>query len=90
MTASGFAGPVDLNSITIYVDDSGGAGGVSLPASVDIGLEGFGYTNFVLVDPDPSFAPVSFTFSGLGLIGICVRREIQQWQRVGVRERSHI
>ena len=64
-----FAGPVDLNSITIYVDDSGGAGGVSIPASVDIGYEGFGYANFVLVDPDPSFAPVSFTFSGLGLTG---------------------
>ena len=64
-----FAGPVNLNSITIYVDDSGGAGGVSIPSSVDIGYEGFGYTNFVLVDPDPSFAPVSFTFSGLGLSG---------------------
>jgi hypothetical protein len=64
-----FAGPVNLESITIYVDDSGGAGGVSIPASVDIGYEGFGYTNFVLVDPDPSFAPVSFTFSGLALTG---------------------
>lgn len=64
-----FAGPIDLASITIYVDDSGGAGGVSIPASVDIGYEGFGYTNFVLVDPDPSFAPVSFTFSGLALTG---------------------
>ena len=64
-----FAAPVNLDSITIYVDDSGGAGGVSIPASVDIGFEGFGYTNFVLVDPDPSFAPVSFTFAGLGMIG---------------------
>jgi hypothetical protein len=63
-----FASPQNLDSITIYVDDSNGLGGVNVPASVDIGLEGGPFTNFVITEP-PGSLPVSFTFSGLGLIG---------------------
>jgi hypothetical protein len=63
-----FPTAVFLDSITVYVDDSNGAGGVSPPASVDIGLEGGPYTNFLTPDP-PGSAPTSYTFSGLGLAG---------------------
>jgi hypothetical protein len=63
-----FALPVFLDSITIYVDDSNGAGGVSPPASVDIGTEGGPYTNFLTPDPAGS-APLSYTFTGLGFSG---------------------
>lgn len=63
-----FAAPVSLGSITIYVDDSDGLGGVSTPASVDIGLEGGPYTNFLTPNPLGS-APTSYTFMGLGLTG---------------------
>jgi hypothetical protein len=63
-----FALPVFLDSITIYVDDSNGAGGVSPPASVDIGAEGGPYTNFLTADPAGG-APLSYTFTGLGFAG---------------------
>jgi hypothetical protein len=66
-----FATPVFLDSITIYVDDSNGVGGVSPPESIDIGLEGGPYTNFPTTDP-PGSAPLAFTFTGLGLTGSAV------------------
>ena len=63
-----FADSVNLNALTIDVADSDGFGGVSVPSSVDIGLEGGVYTNFLLADPTGS-SPASFTFAGLGLTG---------------------
>lgn len=63
-----FAGSTLLNSVTIYVDDSDGKGGVSTPESVDIGIEGGKYANFITSDPKDG-APTSYTFSKLGLTG---------------------
>jgi hypothetical protein len=63
-----FGGVVLVNSITIYVDDADGNGGVWTPASVDIGLEGGPYTNFLIADPVGS-VPIALTFSGLALSG---------------------
>jgi len=60
--------PVFLDSITVYVDDSNGLGGVSPPASVDIGNAGGPYTNFVTADPGGG-APLSYTFTGLNFSG---------------------
>ena len=63
-----FAGPVSLDSLTIYADDSDGFGGVDVPSSVDIGLEGGPLTNHALVDPaGPDQA--AFTLNALGLVG---------------------
>ncbi|MEP7366346.1 MAG: PEP-CTERM sorting domain-containing protein [Acidobacteriota bacterium] len=61
-----FGSAVFLQSITIYVDDSNGNGGVSPPASIDIGYEGGPYMNFLTPDPAGS-APTSYTFNGINL-----------------------
>ena len=63
-----FAASTLLDSVTIFVDDSNGEGGVSTPESVDIGIEGGKYTNFITVDPKGA-APTSYTFSNLALTG---------------------
>jgi hypothetical protein len=66
-----FAAPVILDSITAHVDDANSWGGVSPPASVDIGPEGGPYVNFPTPDPAGE-APLSYTFAGLGLTGSAV------------------
>jgi len=63
-----FASNVMVDSITVYVDDSNGLGGVSPPSSVDIGLSGSALTNFVTADPNTSNS-LSYTFDNLGLEG---------------------
>lgn len=65
------ASPAQIDSVTVYVDDSNNNGGVLPPASVDIGPAGGPYTNFTTPDP-PGSAPTSYTFSNLGLSGSSV------------------
>ncbi|QIE40792.1 VPLPA-CTERM sorting domain-containing protein [Rhodobacteraceae bacterium SC52] len=52
----------DFTSITAYVDDSNGAGGVSLPNSIDVSGAG----NFAISDP-ASAAPIAFVMNVTGL-----------------------
>lgn len=52
-----------INSITFYLDDSNGAGGVSPPSSIDING-----TNYLVTDPAGS-APFAFTVNSLNLSG---------------------
>jgi len=66
-----FAGPVNIDTITFYVDDSDGDGGVTVPLSFEIGLSGGPLTTFNVADPSGS-APASYVFSGLGLSGNAV------------------
>jgi len=62
-----FAGLVDIDQIRVHADDSGGLGGVRLPASVLITWAG-GSASIPVVDPDPaSTAPSWLDFSGLGI-----------------------
>jgi hypothetical protein len=63
-----FGTAVSLSSLTLHVDDTDGAGGVDVPASVDIGVEGGPYTNFAITDL-PGASPEAYTLSGLGLAG---------------------
>lgn len=58
-----FGSLVQIDQVTLYVDDAHGYGGVDLPASVDIGA-----TNFLIPQGGGS-EPKAFTFSGLGLTG---------------------
>ena len=72
-----FGNAVLVDSVTLYVDDADGYGGVSVPASVDIGLEGGPSVNYLFIDPLGA-VPVSFTFSGLGLVGPAVSLRLHQ------------
>lgn len=63
-----FGSSVFLDSVSVYVDDANGVGGVTVPSQVGVGVEGGPYTYFSLVDV-PGSAPVSYTLSGLGLSG---------------------
>lgn len=65
------AAPAQIDSVTVYVDDSNNNGGVLPPSSVDIGPAGGPYTNFTALDPVGS-APTSYTFGNLGLTGSSV------------------
>lgn len=58
-----WAAVVSINSLTLYLDDANGGGGVSAPASVII--KG---TLFSIADPAGS-APFAFTASGLAFTG---------------------
>ena len=58
-----FGETVVVDSMTLYLDDANGYGGVNPPASVDING-----TNYLVTDP-ASGAPFSVTFSGLNAIG---------------------
>jgi hypothetical protein len=57
-----FATTVDINLVTLWMDNTNGAGGVSLPASVSIGGSSF------LFAP-PVSGPSGYTFSGLNIVG---------------------
>ena len=59
-----FGSVVNIDSVTIYVDDSNDLGGVQVPDSVIIGS----FNSGTLVDP-PGSAPTSYTFSNLGFTG---------------------
>lgn len=61
-----FDHPVDIDTIAIHADDSGGAGGVSLPSTIVIGAPGFAGA-FAVVDPDPGFGPSWLVFDKLGI-----------------------
>lgn len=58
-----FSGPVNIDSVTFYFDDSNGAGGVSPPTQVQISTPATA-TAGPVPDPD-SGLPFAFTFSGL-------------------------
>lgn len=55
--------PVSINSVTFYLDDANGAGGVSAPGSIDI--DG---VNFAVADPAGS-APFIYQANGLSFSG---------------------
>lgn len=63
-----FAGPVKINAVTVYVDDSNGAGAVSVPQSIDLSMGSSIYNSGTLADP-PTSTPTSYTFSGLNFSG---------------------
>ena len=62
-----FTQVVNIDELTLSVDDSNNTGGVTTPGSVDISMNGINI-NRTIVDP-PSSNPFSETFSGLGLSG---------------------
>ncbi|REJ38843.1 MAG: PEP-CTERM sorting domain-containing protein [Microcystis flos-aquae TF09] len=63
-----FAGTVNINTVTLYVDDANGFGAVSLPQSILLSMGGSNYNSGSLTDP-PTAAPTSYTFSGLNFSG---------------------
>ena len=58
-----FANIVNIDSVTIYVDDYNGvgAGNVRVPHSVNLSMGGASFSSGTLVDP-PSSAPTSLLF----------------------------
>lgn len=58
-----FAPSALINSVTLYLDNSGGVAGVSPPASVDINGVNF------LVAPPAGTDPFAVTFGNLGIVG---------------------
>jgi hypothetical protein len=78
-----FAGTVTVNSVTAWVDNTNGNGGVALPLSVCVDV-----TN-CLTAPDagsPSSGPTTYTFSGLNITGSSVTVQFDQanqWVMVG-------
>ena len=77
-----FAGSVAIDSVTIWVDNTIGAGGVYLPASVSINGSSFAIAPDN-VNPDPR----AYTFSGLGFTGSSLNVQFFQssspWIMVG-------
>ncbi|ELS00044.1 Calx-beta domain-containing protein [Gloeocapsa sp. PCC 73106] len=63
-----FDGVVNIDTVTIYVDDSNGSGGVSVPSSIGMRMGGSTFSSGGLVDP-PESPPVSYTFSDLNFQG---------------------
>ncbi len=76
-----FAAGTIVDSLTIYVDDANGAGGVSVPGSVRIN----GGAPIALLDPVGS-APISFTFAGLNAAGPLTLQLIRNNQWVFLSE----
>ena len=61
-----FGGMVTINSVTVWVDNSAGAGGVWHPSSISVDA-----TNYAIaLDGNP--APRAYTFSGLSITGSSV------------------
>ena len=58
---------VNIDSVTIWVDDANGFGSVATPSSAEISMGGIAQ-NFNIVDPVDS-APIEVTFSDLNLSG---------------------
>ena len=63
-----FAAGTSVDAIHIHADDSGGAGGVSLPKTVMFTWD-TGSTSFSVVDPSASLSPSWLDFTGLGITG---------------------
>lgn len=55
-----FGGTAQVNTITVHMDDSNGAGGVTPPLSIDLSTDGIGFTSNAISDP-ASGAPFSVT-----------------------------
>ena len=70
-----FAQGVAFNTITVEADDSNGAGGVFVPATVNITVGANATRSFAVVDP-PGSAPVSLPFNVQGDVGNTVVVEI--------------
>ena len=70
-----FASPVTINSVTVWVDNSLGAGGVFLPGSVTIGA-----TNHLIAPDFGNGAPRGYTFNNLNLSGSSVNVQFFQSQ----------
>jgi PEP-CTERM motif len=64
-----FAGLVDIDTIRIHADDSGGLGGVQLPSDALFTWAG-GSALFSVTDPDPGTAPSWLEFSPIGITGV--------------------
>jgi hypothetical protein len=62
-----FADTVTINSVTLWLDNTPGAGGVALPASVSIGSH-----NFSIPLDNLTSGPRGYTFSGLDITGSSV------------------
>jgi len=62
-----FAGPSTIDSVTVWVDNTIGSGGVYLPSSVSIGG-----VNHAIAPDNANPAPRGYTFTGLGLSGSSV------------------
>ena len=82
-TVTFFFGSVDhINSVTVWVDNSLGAGGVGLPSSVAI--DG---TDYAITPDSSNGAPRGYTFSGLDITGSSVSVQFFQgaepWVMVG-------
>lgn len=78
-----FASTVTVNSVTAWVDNTNGNGGVALPLSVCVNVSN------CLTAPDagsPSSGPTTYTFSGLNITGSSVTvqfNQANQWVMVG-------
>ena len=78
-----FAGVEDINSVTVWVDNTIGYGGVYLPSMVAI--DG---TDFTIAPDNSNPNPRGYTFSGLGITGSSVNVQFFQtsgypWVMVG-------
>jgi hypothetical protein len=77
-----FAGSVTVNSVTVWVDNTIGYGGVYLPASVSVNG-----TNFPIAPDNSNPDPRGYTFSGLDITGTSVDVQFFQssfpWIMVG-------
>jgi hypothetical protein len=77
-----FPGTVNINSVTVWVDNTIGYGGVYLPSSVSVGA-----TNFPIAPDNSNPNPRGYTFSGLNITGNSVNVQFFQtsgdWIMVG-------
>jgi hypothetical protein len=62
-----FASMVNVDTLSIHADDSGGAGGVALPSAVALTWAGGGNASLPVVDPDAGGGPSWLVFSGLSI-----------------------
>lgn len=76
-----FANTVTINSVTVWLDNTPTAGGVSLPSLISIGSQ-----NFSITPDNLTSGPRGYTFSGLNLTGNSVDMQLFQsniWMMLG-------
>lgn len=77
-----FGSIVNINSVTVWVDNTIGLGGVYLPSSVSVGG-----TNIAIAADNINPAPREYTFSGLNITGTSVDvqffQSAYQWIMIG-------
>jgi hypothetical protein len=77
-----FNGPVHIESMTVWVDNTIGTGGVYLPSSISIGGQ-----NFTISPDNANPNPRAYTYSGLNINGGSVNvqffQSTYQWLMVG-------